>query len=277
MLATVEQANVTCNETRTWYLDSGPTCHVTCRQDWLHNYVDLSSKETQNLLLGDNFQVQDRRLRYSSARHNLLSTARIAKKGCQLHIDMHGCQVTGQQGRTTLQAEARGDMLVVDLVESTRSNRNHRFRSPTDDSDTPERSAEYTGKNVAELLREHAIIHETVAAHTPPEHNGVAERFNRPVVLDHGEVHAPRQRTRAQLLGRGTHDRRRHQHSTDPPRPTTDSRPAPETFSIVFVLTLRPLPSILRVGRTANKIGGRCLCGRCDMVRRARLIDERQK
>ncbi|ELR23716.1 copialike pol polyprotein, partial [Acanthamoeba castellanii str. Neff] len=42
------------NQTDQWYLDSGATCHVTCRCELLHNYQP--SRSTINLVLGNDFK-----------------------------------------------------------------------------------------------------------------------------------------------------------------------------------------------------------------------------
>jgi hypothetical protein len=136
VLATVEQRKATTNKEHTWYLDSGATCHVTCNQDWLHDYVDLTG-ESRNLILGDNFKCRihgygtlrtttyvdgdKRKITFQKVLYapelakNLLSTARIASKGCKLTIDAQGCSVSDQRGRTILRARARGNMLVVPI------------------------------------------------------------------------------------------------------------------------------------------------------------------
>ncbi len=44
-----------------------------------------------------------------------------------------------------------------------------------------DQGGEYTGERVQELLRSAGIVHEATSSHTP-EHNGVAERFNRTIV-----------------------------------------------------------------------------------------------
>ncbi|ELR12337.1 uncharacterized protein ACA1_374040 [Acanthamoeba castellanii str. Neff] len=97
----------------------GATCHVTCNQDWLHNYVDLTSK-SHNLILSNNFKCHihgygtlhttthvdggKRKVTFQKVLYtlelakNLLSTAHITSKGCQLTINTQGCQVNNHQG-----------------------------------------------------------------------------------------------------------------------------------------------------------------------------------
>jgi hypothetical protein len=51
----VEHHKAATNEGDIWYLDSGAMCHITCNQDWLHDYINLTG-ELHSLILGDNFK-----------------------------------------------------------------------------------------------------------------------------------------------------------------------------------------------------------------------------